>query len=124
MRITVTGIPSLSSNSQKAFPLRRVVTCALEREKLQRCRIAVNEIENAVRDRVHAGDKGRPRHWTLRGRGCSQALEIALSAEPVQIGQRPPVPLDEIGIHTIDAEDDDFLCMSLRMRRAAGNARS
>ena len=57
----------------------------------------MHEIEDAVTAGVEAGDERGPCHGTLRRDGGGQALEIALAAEPVEVGERRPVAFQKAG---------------------------
>ena len=64
----------------------------------------MDKIEDAMFDGGLSGNKGGPCHRTLRRHRCSQPGELALIAEPPQIGQVFPVPFDEGGVHAVDTE--------------------
>ena len=79
----------------------------------------MDEIVDAVAVGVHTGDECGPCHRALRRRSRLQWLEITLAAQPVEIGQRAPVLLDELRVHAVYAENDDAPAGRLRPRDSA-----
>ena len=92
--------------------------------------IAMKEVVRAVAAGIHARDEGRPGHRAQRRHAGLKWLEIAIGGEPFEV--RHPVFGDELleqpGIHTVDADDDDLLVVSRlgahpRAATIAGTAR-
>ena len=79
--------------------------------RLQRVRIAMNEIKDAVSAGIHARDQVGPRYRTLRwNTGREQAKRSLLA----QDGKVRHLALShelfqELRIHPVNAEDDEFL---------------
>jgi hypothetical protein len=66
------------------------------------------EIEDSMPGRIHAGNERGPSHRALRRRRRGEALEAAMSAKAVEIGQIAPVPFEKGWIHAVHTEDNDF----------------
>ena len=80
------------------------------RVRNHRLRIPVQEVEDAVAARVHAGDEARPGDGAVRRDRRLQFREAAHGLEPGEVRQPPFV--DQLpgkpGIQTVEAEHDDL----------------
>ncbi len=74
--------------------------------------ITVDEIEDGVTARVHAGDEVRPGHGRLRRQACPERPKVAALGEEPGEGREPafvhPPPRQD-GIQSVEAEDDHLL---------------
>ncbi len=84
-------------------------------------RIAVDEVEDAVRARPGAVDEAGPRDRTLRRNAGAQVAETARGTQPREVRHLPGVehPLAEPWIHAVHADDDDLLAERARRGPAA-----
>jgi hypothetical protein len=86
----------------------------------------MNEIEDPVTARIHSCNKVGPRHWALRGDAGSERAKISLGLEFGEVWHfaLSHEPMQELGIHSVDAQDDQApTALPSRFGGAAGRQR-
>jgi len=66
----------------------------------------MNEVEDAVLDRIGAGDETGPGDRALRRSGSGEASNAPKIAQAAEVGEVGDVVGDEVGVHGVDTEDD------------------
>ena len=78
----------------------------------------MNEVEDPMTTCIHARNKVGPRHWTLRWNAGSELAKISLSLQFREVRHLSFThePMQKLGIHAVDAENDQALIATRMVR--------